>query len=245
MAPFAPARVERRAKGLTGYDRSAAVCLSLAAHLAMVGVLLFSIRLPPVEPPPQVVAVDIIVPPPPPAAAPPTPAPPAPTPPAAATPPPKHVAKVRKLKRAEAPIHVKALAADEDEGPPAPTLSESDLAGAAVAGEGSTSGGGGTCDMARLVQAALRKDPLVRAAVAVAARTGHPLLVWNGDWVRDQGDDGKGLQAVREAILWEVGFAPAACRAQAMRGLVLMRVSEGRIVIGTGAWRWSDLLRAR
>src|SRR6185312_16639904 len=42
-------------------------------------------------------------------------------------------------------------------------LSDSQLAGAARAGEGGPGGGG--CDTARAVQQALRRDPLVRAAV--------------------------------------------------------------------------------
>src|SRR5207248_9042499 len=88
-------------------------------------------------------------------------------------------------------------------------LSESEIAGAASAGSGG-GGGGRSCDMAARVQSALRRDPIVRTAVAATA--GKATLVWNGDWVRSNGEDGKGLAAVREAIMWEVAFAPAACR---------------------------------
>ncbi len=130
------------------------------------------------------------------------------------------------------------------------TLSEAQLAGATVAGSGDGSGGagggggGGPCDMAARLQAALRKDPMVRAAVAGAA--GRATLVWNGDWVRSTGEDGKGLAIIREAIMWEVGFAPAACRAQSVRGLVVLSLNGAagpeRLALGSGAWRWSDLL---
>lgn len=123
-------------------------------------------------------------------------------------------------------------------------LSATQIAGAASAGSG---GGGGPCDMARRIQTALRKDPLVIAAVAASG--GKALLVWNGDWVQGNREDGKGLAAVREAILWEVGFAPPECRAQPVRGLVLMSLGErggsAKLALGTGAWRWSDLLATR
>lgn len=81
---------------------------------------------------------------------------------------------------------------------------------------------------------------------ALTNSAGKALLVWNGDWVRDDREDGKGLAAVREAIMWEVGFAPAPCRAEEVRGLVLISLpgSSGvaRLALGAGYWRWSDLL---
>jgi hypothetical protein len=125
-------------------------------------------------------------------------------------------------------------------------LSDSQIAGAAGVGEGG-GGGGGSCDMAQLVQQALRRDRLVHMAVANAGRVGKAIMIWNGDWVRSGVEDGKGLAAVREAIMWEVGFAPAACRNQPMHGLVLLSLADGgtRFAIGTSAWRWSDLLGLR
>jgi hypothetical protein len=125
-------------------------------------------------------------------------------------------------------------------------LSGSQLAGAVIVGEGG-GGGGGTCDMARVVQQALRRDPMVRQAVEDTHRSGKAIMVWNGDWVRNGDQDGKGLSAVREAIMWEVGFAPAACRNMPMHGLVLLSLADGgtRFAVGTGDWRWSDLLGVR
>jgi hypothetical protein len=127
------------------------------------------------------------------------------------------------------------------------TLTEAQLAGAATAGSGGgegAGGGGGRCDMAALVQAALRKDPMVRAAIAGGG--GRATLVWNGDWIRDLSEDGKGLAIIREAILWEVAFAPATCRTQPMRGMVVLSLNGAggstRLALGGGSWRWSDLL---
>ena len=124
-------------------------------------------------------------------------------------------------------------------------LSESQLAGAASAGQGG--GGGGGCDTALRVQQALRRDPLVRGAVAGANRLGKAIMLWNGDWVRSGGEDGKGLSAAREAVTWEVAYAPEACRNQRMHGLVLLSLGDGgtRMAIGSSDWRWSDLLGLR
>jgi hypothetical protein len=120
-------------------------------------------------------------------------------------------------------------------------LSDSQLAGASRAGEGG--GGGGGCDTARAVQQVLRRDPRVRAAVAEAGRAGKASLLWDGDWVRSGGQEGKGLAVVRQAIIWEVAFEPEACRNARMHGLVLLSLDSGtRFAIGAGAWRWSDLL---
>ena len=128
-------------------------------------------------------------------------------------------------------------------------LSASELAGATSVGEGGGGGGGGAggnCDMAAMVQRALRKDPLVQSAVFDAGRSGQAIKVWNGGWVKSGDQDGKGLAAVREAILWEVGFAPEACRREPRHGLVLLSLNGGtRIAVGGPEWRWQDLLALR
>ena len=80
-----------------------------------------------------------------------------------------------------------------------------------------------------------------------ANRVGKAIMVWNGDWVRSGEQDGKGLAAVREAIMWEVAFAPAACRHERVHGLVLLSLNDGftRLAVGQGEWTWSDLLATR
>jgi len=51
---------------------------------------------------------------------------------------------------------------------------------------------------------------------------------------------------VREAIIWEIAFAPPACRAEPMHGLMLISLNDSsgtaRLAVGHGEWRWSDLL---
>lgn len=150
-----------------------------------------------------------------------------------------------------APPDIASLPADE-----APTaesgaeLSDAQLASAATADSGPT---GRACDMARRLQSALRKDPLVQAAVAQAhgptGSAGKAIMVWNGDWVQSHGEEGKGLAAVREAIMWEIAFAPQACRAEPVRGLILISLNQApgsaRLAVGLDEWRWSDLLTPR
>jgi hypothetical protein len=222
--------------------------ISVAVHLG-VGVFLvaaLSSPLMPAETPPVIVQlVDLR--PPAPVQAPPIPAKPTPVQPPAAPAKPNPIqppAVTAIARKTPAPAHNATLAAsDVDASEQGNALSDAQIAGAASADSGPS---GRPCDMARWLQSALRKDPLVQAAVAGAA--GKAIMVWDGDWVRNRGEDGKGLAAVREAILWEVAFAPEACRAEPVHGLVLLSMGQAggstRLALGQSAWRWSDLLRS-
>lgn len=244
--PPPPARRPRK-----GARRALAVAASLGLHLGGLAALLTLRPAParPAEPRPMTVAlVD----------APPTPAP-APAPAAAP-------ARAAPTRAAPAPPRAAARPAPAPKDVPAPPavsaraaatgneVGEAELAGAAGAGSGEGAGGGGgggACDMARRLQDALAKDALVRAALGAPGgpRAGHALRVWDGDWTANPGEDGRGLAAVREAIMWEVGFSPKACREAAVRGLVLISLADlpgaPRLVLGTARWRWSDLLTPR
>ncbi|HEX4181263.1 MAG TPA: hypothetical protein VHY32_10770, partial [Caulobacteraceae bacterium] len=163
-------------------------------------------------------------------------------------PPPR--AQLARTVRAITP-HVSPLAAGAAHGEgTSDELSDAQLVGATTAGiggSGGSGGGGGACNMVRRLQDALRKDPLVQAAVA--GSPGKAIMVWNGGWVQSHGEDGRGLAAVREAIIWEIGFAPAACKSEPMHGLVLISLNEAsrptRLAVGVGEWRWADLLTLR
>ena len=156
-------------------------------------------------------------------------------------PPPRNMARPVKT---PPPPDVETIAAGD--GPSAEgtnELSDAQIASATTAGSGPS---GRACDMVQRLQTALRKDRQVQAAMAAAHR-GKALMVWDGDWVRHPGQEGNGLAAVREAIMWEVGFAPEACRSEPVHGLVLLSLNDGqgasRVVVGAGgSWRWSDLL---
>ncbi len=196
-----------------------------------------------------------------PAAAAPRKAPPATPKPAAKQPSPAKPVIQPRVARTPPPEVEPLPAPGGSPGEPSVLLGEADLAGALVAGagrgagggDGPGGGGGGRCDMVERLQEALRGDREVRAAVTQAHRSlsagGKAILVWNGEWMRNPGQDGKGLAGVRQAIAMEVAFAPAACRSQPMRGLVLITFADApgspRLALGSERWRWSDLLAAR
>lgn len=164
------------------------------------------------------------------------------------------------------PLPVAAAPPGPTPAPPPAGLTQAQLAGVATAGSGSGGGGdgvagggggsgtgGGRCDMIRRVQTALRDNPGVVAAAGRAHRalpaSQRALLVWDGDWVMNPGEEGRGLAGLRQAIAVAIAFAPRECRTQPMRGLVLLTLADGadspRLALGQGAWRWSDLTGAR
>jgi len=235
--------------------------VTLAAHGAIFVLVLQAFPRPMQTFEPEAVNVELVPPPLPPAQPPapqprPTPAPPkasqtrrsAQEPPAAR---PIHLAVRRPAPQSlPAPQAPRATAPDE--------LSAADVAGAITAGYGAGSGGsgagtGGACDMVRRLQEALRRDPRVLEAVEEAHRAaggrGAAIMVWNGDWIRSGGEDGKGLASVRQAIAVDVAFAPEACRAAPVSGLVLISLNDApgsaKLALGAARWRWSDLLFAR
>ncbi len=226
---------------------SLAVALSLMGHLAILFVFFWIHAQPPAPSGTEPVAISLIDAPPQPA----PPAPPAPSPP-------------RRAKPAahKAVAHSKAMPQPVPRNRPSPRapavqatdtaseLSESQLAQATTAGTGSGAGSGGrACNMVAWLQGELRKDPEVQAALIEASHGGRTALVWNGDWIRSPGQDGEGLAIVREAVMIHVAFAPAACRADPVRGLVLLSLNDApgspRLALGAGEWRWTDLLHPR
>jgi hypothetical protein len=227
---------ERRRRLLTG-------AFSAAIHVAAIAALLFIHS--DVQPPAdvQLIPVTLVAPPEPPK--PPEPKAPTEKPPQPVKPPPPSLHA--RPPRTPPPPDVEPLPAAK--GPTAigpVTLSDAETAGASTAENGGGGGGAG-CNMTRWLQTQLRKDPLVQTAMA-ETRSSRPLLVWNGAWVRHGEQEGAGLATVREAIMWEVGFAPIACRSEPVHGYVLISLNDGpgaaRLAMGAGDWRWSDLLSA-
>ncbi|MGV3580222.1 hypothetical protein [Brevundimonas sp.] len=160
------------------------------------------------------------------------------------------------------PLQVAAAAPGPAPAPPPAGLTMAQLAGAATAGSGSGAngdgppgGGGGTgtgagrCDMIQRIQDALRQNPGVIASAARAQSalpaSHRALLVWDGDWVMNPGEAGRGLAGLRQAIAVAVAFAPPECRRQSVRGLILLTLEDDadgpRLALGESQWRWSDL----
>jgi hypothetical protein len=225
-------RAERRRRRILG------ALPSVAAHLAILAVILLIPKPPPVTTVEDAPISVSLIPGEKPAPVPKTEEE-APKPKAA---PPKQHSLVR---RAAAKAPPEAPSAGKDPKPPQSgvELSASDLAGAQSADSG---GGGGQCDLARQLQGALRKDPLVQAAVAGSG--GKAIRIWNGGWVQSNGEDGKGLAAVREAISWVIAFAPETCKSRPVHGLILLSMNTepgaARLAVGANQeWRWSDLTK--
>jgi hypothetical protein len=226
-------RAERRRRGLLG------AAPAVAGHLLILGIfLLMRQPLPAATVEDAPITVSLI-----PGDKPAPVAQPTPETPKPKAAPPQHHELARRVAVRAPP---EAVDAGQDKAPPQPgvELSPAELAGAASADSG---GGGGQCDLARQLQGALRKDPLVQAAVA--GQGGKAIRVWDGDWVKSGGEDGKGLAAVREAMIWEIAFAPEACRTRPVHGLILLSMNSApgaaRLAVGAGEWRWSDLLQNR
>ncbi len=223
-----------------------AAALSIAGHVAVLLALFWTPHAKPRPPGEDFVMVSVIA----------APAP-APAPSAAAKPKVKPAkmptvkpvkAPVKPPRQAPSPIAAKAPAA-----PTAPELSDAQLAAATTARTGSGSGsgagsGGRDCNMVQWLETALRRDPEVQTAMAAAHR-GRPMLVWDRRWIRSQGEDGEGLAIVREAMMVHIAFAPAACKADPVRGLVLISLNDTpgapKLALGAGDWRWTDLLGGR
>lgn len=224
--------------------RLLSAALSIAAHAGIV-VALLSVRADRPDPPApeNPVMVSLVgmplAPPAPPAPEPAKPAPPEPEP------------RRNSVRPTPSPRVAPTLAAAETPSEePGIELSDAQLASATTAGSG---GRGRSCDMVEWLERELRKDPRVHAAVARAHRqsglSSKAILVWDGDWIRSRGEQGKGVAGVREAIMTEVAFAPEACRNDPVRGLVVLTLSDSpgfpKLALGSGAWRWSDLLFPR
>ncbi len=93
--------------------------------------------------------------------------------------------------------------------------------------------------MRRRLEARLGGDARLRAALP---RGDGALVVWDGDWVLSDGQEGRGFARLRQAMVVEVAFAPEACRRQPVRGWVAIALGDTHVALGAGLWRWSDLL---
>jgi hypothetical protein len=257
-------RAQQRNPGRTWARRVATTLVSIGAHAMILLALMVTQPPPPATEPPELIEVALMRLPkeeaPKGPAKGPKPAKMIAQPKAKPTPkpkPPKPLAR-RLVARTVPPLPTKVVpldAGEVEEIPAPPQPSAAQLAGATTAesGGGGSGGTGNNCNMVRWLQNKLRNDPAVHAALREAHRSdwagGRPVWVWNGDWVRSPGQEGAGLAVVREAVIWEVGFAPENCRADAMRGLVVISMGDSpsspKLAIGSGQWRWTDLLHAR
>ena len=111
---------------------------------------------------------------------------------------------------------------------------------------------GETCDLAGRVQAALRDDPAVRAALAMLPRdarsVANAVMLWDGRWIAGTTTSTSyALDRIRAAVIATVAAAPAPCRQEAQTGPVLMLLAgspDTVLALGSGRWRWGDVFGA-
>lgn len=125
-------------------------------------------------------------------------------------------------------------------------------AGSMSAVLGDLSGSGDGCRLGEALQAMLQDDAEVTAALSRIPRearsVANALMLWDGAWVEKRAFDGSdGLLPVRRAILAGVSTAPISCREQVISGPMFLAVNgqpgTTLLALGSGSWRWSDLLR--
>ena len=115
-------------------------------------------------------------------------------------------------------------------------------------------GGGEPCEILASLQQVLQLDPGVRRAllrIPIANRSvANAVMLWDRGWVTGAligGDDA--LEPIRTAIRKAVETAAPNCRSETVVGPRLLSVQgpDGTTVlaVGSGQWRWADLLDER
>jgi hypothetical protein len=92
----------------------------------------------------------------------------------------------------------------------------------------------------------LQADAEVRSAVASIPREhrsiSNGVMLWNGRWMNLGPSGGPIRAAIRDFVL----AAPERCREEAVSGPSLLAIESSPestiLVLGSGLWRWSDLL---
>ena len=141
---------------------------------------------------------------------------------------------------------------------PPPLIPMPSLSAAApdIAGAAGVQGGGSPCQLAADAALAIQHDPVAMAELAAlppgVRSEADAVMVWNGVWFDQAPAAAVSVGAVAPkgrlhlAIEEIVAAAPAQCRDEAMVGPVFVPVPEGErsimLAIGSGMWRWSDLL---
>jgi hypothetical protein len=133
--------------------------------------------------------------------------------------------------------------------------SASSAAPAAPSGAAATlaslGGAGDPCQLTQWLQVLLAEDPFVRAALARLPpnrrSVANAVMLWDGRWAEARAGPGEDLlQPIRQAITTGLALTPAECREQWMTGPRFISVPDQRtsttLALGSGVWRWADLL---
>ena len=119
---------------------------------------------------------------------------------------------------------------------------------------GTTAGTGvieGGCAVAAMLGRAIETDPAALAALLAlppeARTTADAVLVWNGTWLPAPLADGTdSLNGIRQIIEQSFAASPPECVEATIAGPQFIPVAADNrtimLVVGTGSWRWKDLV---
>lgn len=112
-------------------------------------------------------------------------------------------------------------------------------------------GFGTTCDVAETLARAFAEDSFIKGELArigpQSRSVSNAIMFWDAQWVELPGDPPKdAVEALRRGILEGVRAAPPGCLSQELAGPRFIFVSGAgstlMLVIGSGTWRWEQLL---
>lgn len=132
--------------------------------------------------------------------------------------------------------------------PPLPSL---DLATMSFEAAESAGDGGGGCALTEQLRTAILADPAAMAELAslpAGIRSdADAVMLWNGQWFQPGPQPDPSATAPMRALIEKlVATASNECRNMTWTGPQFIPISEGQrytmLVIGSGAWRWQDLI---
>lgn len=123
---------------------------------------------------------------------------------------------------------------------------------ASVAAAAASASQGDPCALGEWLQNALQTDPAVQAALADVPRSArsvaNAVMLWNGSWPQPSAEAAAGMTSIRAIVMAGVASAPVNCQVQPIIGPVLITVGDDAnatiLAVGSGNWRWQDLLNA-
>lgn len=120
---------------------------------------------------------------------------------------------------------------------------------AAAAAAAAISSDGDPCALGAWLQTALQNNPSVQAALSEVPRSArsvaNAVMLWNGHWAEPTASAAKGMAQIRALVVAGISAAPASCQTQQIKGPVLMTIGNEAdvtiLAVGSGQWRWQDL----
>lgn len=108
---------------------------------------------------------------------------------------------------------------------------------------------GGTCDLTDVVQANLRADPELQAALDRLPRSDRSVasavMLWDGHWIVGASPAARDtLTKIRAVVIATIEAASLPCRTSSQTGPRLMSLRgepDTILALGSGKWRWADL----